>query len=119
MIGLFIDDERNPEDVKWLQLPSGITWTIIRNKEELEEYIEMVEGGNRPEPDVYSFDHDLQCFEEDGREFDGCSAFDLLERHEMLSGGKLIIIHTQNPVGRQRLKSRLDDLNNRRHVSHE
>jgi len=50
---LFLDDERKPSDVTWLELPSG-PWQIVRSYDAFAEYIS--EHGI---PDVISFDHDL------------------------------------------------------------
>lgn len=51
--GLFLDDERNPEDVKWLNLPAK-NWVVARN---FAEFIAAIE--ERGMPSFISFDHDL------------------------------------------------------------
>ena len=30
MIGVFLDDERNPEDVKWVKYPANVDWCVVR-----------------------------------------------------------------------------------------
>jgi hypothetical protein len=60
--GLFLDDERNPSDVKWSLLgsadsyPEGIDWKVVRN---VPDFIDEME---KDIYDYYSFDHDLQDF---------------------------------------------------------
>ena len=33
--GLFLDDERNPEDVTWIKYPDNIEWIVVRDSAEL------------------------------------------------------------------------------------
>jgi hypothetical protein len=50
---LFLDDERNPEDVFWISLPEG-PYVIVRSFEEFSKYI-MEQGI----PSFITFDNDL------------------------------------------------------------
>lgn len=50
---LFLDDERNPQDVTWITLRDG-EWDIVRNQDEFQEYI--LKNGL---PSMISFDNDL------------------------------------------------------------
>lgn len=50
---LFLDDLRNPSDVKWIELPS-VVWTIVRN---YKEFINIIEKMGVPY--MISFDHDI------------------------------------------------------------
>ena len=50
---LFLDDYRNPKDVKWVKLPSH-KWDIVRNFEEFSDYI--LKNGI---PKFVAYDHDL------------------------------------------------------------
>jgi hypothetical protein len=52
-MNLFLDDERNPRDVTWVNLPL-CHWTIVRSYDEFTAAIR--ENGL---PEVISFDHDL------------------------------------------------------------
>lgn len=54
--GLFLDDERNPEDVTWINYSTNIEWTIVRT---LSTFIDEMESNVY---DYYSFDHDIQDF---------------------------------------------------------
>lgn len=58
---LFIDDERQPKDVTWVQYESvgGIEgFEVIRDAETFVDFMQKVKAGNLPK--VVSFDHDLQ-----------------------------------------------------------
>jgi len=50
---LFLDDERMPKDVKWIELPS-VNWVIVRN---YKQFVETIERDGIPH--TISFDHDL------------------------------------------------------------
>jgi hypothetical protein len=50
---LFLDDSRNPSDVKWIKLPR-VEWVVVRNYEEFVDTIER-----RGMPRRVSFDHDI------------------------------------------------------------
>ena len=59
MKGLFLDDERNPSDVTWVNYVNkeDIEWTVVRT------YNEFVNAISADNFDCYSFDHDLQDYE--------------------------------------------------------
>lgn len=50
---LFLDDERKPSDVKWVELPLG-PWVIVRN---YYDFVRTLRAKGIPE--FISFDHDL------------------------------------------------------------
>jgi hypothetical protein len=50
---LFLDDVRNPADVKWIELPLG-PWVIVRNFLDFKVVV-----SSRGLPEHVSFDHDL------------------------------------------------------------
>jgi hypothetical protein len=50
---LFLDDARDPQDVKWLDLPP-YNWVIVRD---YKEFVQTVKSKGIPE--TVSFDHDL------------------------------------------------------------
>jgi len=50
---LFLDDERFPKDVKWVELPL-VPWVIVRN---YKQFVETIERDGVPL--TVSFDHDL------------------------------------------------------------
>lgn len=51
---LFLDDERMPKDVKWVQLPLGIKWTIVRD---YKDFVKTIKEKGLPK--FITFDHDL------------------------------------------------------------
>lgn len=51
---LFLDDERVPNGVFWIDIPKNVPWTIVRNYKQFREAIE-----SRGIPAFVSFDHDL------------------------------------------------------------
>jgi hypothetical protein len=53
MYKLFLDDERDPYKVKWVQLPLG-PWTVVRT---YNEFVKTITEKDLPE--FVSFDHDL------------------------------------------------------------
>lgn len=53
-VGLFLDDERKPSDVKWIRLPTDVSWDIVRSYDEFVRHITK-----RGLPEVITFDHDL------------------------------------------------------------
>lgn len=50
---LFLDDERSPKDVTWVDLPP-VAWTIVRN---YDQFVATIERDGVPA--VVTFDHDL------------------------------------------------------------
>lgn len=91
MKGLFLDDERNPEDVKWITYPENIEWTIIRT---YDEFIKEVKYNHF---DILSFDHDIQDFSK-GSELTG---YDCLKYYCNHVGHICsITIHSMNPIGK-------------------
>lgn len=51
--GLFLDDERNHQDVTWIQYPEDVEWTVVRT------FSEFVRATSGQVFDLISFDHDL------------------------------------------------------------
>jgi hypothetical protein len=58
--GIFLDDERHPNQVYWVNLPKDVNWTIVRS---YDEFVETVANWYKTHgkilPDIISFDHDL------------------------------------------------------------
>lgn len=54
--GLFLDDERIPSDVTWVDYPDNIEWTVVRTYDKFLEHMKMGTYS------YYSFDHDIQDF---------------------------------------------------------
>ena len=65
---IFLDDERNIEDVTWIKYPKFHSAITVRNFHEFKYVIPYVKDWNNT---YFSFDHDLQDFNEDGSENTG------------------------------------------------
>lgn len=101
-VGLFLDDERNPEDVFWIKYPSNIThWIIARNLKEFQFQIV-----NRSDIQYISFDHDLQDFGIE-TENTGYNCLKLLVDWCIMGNRQIpkCLFHTQNPVGLRNMES--------------
>ncbi|QAY01155.1 hypothetical protein ZPAH1_orf00138 [Aeromonas phage ZPAH1] len=104
--GIFIDDERTPSDVFWMNYDHDIQWVIVRNYAEFKEEIR-----NNGIPKYISFDHDLADFDEDGVEYNGLSCAKYLidiAQYDNLELPEHIYYHTQNPIGRENIKGYIE-----------
>ena len=118
MKGLFLDDERNPSDVTWVNYVNkeDIEWTVVRT------YNEFVNAISADNFDCYSFDHDLQDYEmrpmEPIQSAFGEVAMELDDVYQERTGadcarelvktkGKIEIfyIHSKNPIGCENILS--------------
>lgn len=125
--GLFLDDERVPQDVTWIKYPNNIEWVVVRNMGEFADHIHDLSF------DVYSFDHDLQDYWEIkegqviGHDIDGAvyatettagenTGYTILQ--SMLYDWQMLFnfepkhldnvkffFHTQNPIGKKNMES--------------
>lgn len=99
MIGIFLDDERTPVDVTWLQYDKDIVWSIVRTKVEFDEMVKLTSLFGQTF--VVSFDHDIQDFK-DGVEQTGYDCLKSLVDFCLDNGKPLPVcfFHTQNAVGK-------------------
>lgn len=104
MIGIFLDDERNPEDVTWLQYDKDIVWSIVRTKAQFDDLVKLT--SLLGQTFVVSFDHDIQDFK-GGVEQTGYDCLKLLVDFCLDTGANLPVcfFHTQNPVGKQNMQT--------------
>lgn len=100
MKGLFVDDERNPQDVTWLSYPANVEWKVVRTYGDFEKAILTSDF------DIISFDHDIQDFDDRGNERTGYTCFLKLLDYVMDEAMKMpdIVVHSQNPVGAKNIK---------------
>ena len=63
--GLFLDDERNPQDVTWVKYPKHVEWVVVRS------YDEFFYEFHRGQFQVIYFDHDIQDYNRHGVEMTG------------------------------------------------
>ncbi len=115
MYRLFLDDERMPKDVKWIQLPLG-PWIIVRS---YDEFVKTITEKGVPE--FISFDHDLadahypKSIEdakkiiryEDYKEKTGFHCAKWLVEFCLDNNVKLplYVVHSMNSVGRENINS--------------
>ena len=114
---LFIDNERNPEDVKWApwqvrEKYRNEEWVIVRSYGDA-----LVEVLNRGFPKFVSFDHDL------GHEtkYTGYDLAKQLVENDIISGDKEsrreykfpdgfdFFVHSKNPIGKQNIETYLNN----------
>lgn len=89
---IFLDDERNPADVTWVEYSHIENFIVVRTVEEFKELIET----NGP-PEFVSFDHDLAT------ELTGYDAVKALVEHDRDVWNGLwnmnYVVHSKNPIG--------------------
>lgn len=99
MYSVFLDDERNPENITWVVYPEDVKFFIVRT---YQQFCEEIETCGLPE--FISFDHDLADFQ-DGREYTGFDAVkwlvDYCMDHQVMF--PKYEIHSMNPIGRERM----------------
>jgi len=100
MKGLFLDDERNPEDVTWIKYPCEIVWDIVRTHAEFEKA--LIHNSY----DFVSLDHDIQDFTEEYKELTGYTCLLTMINFVMDDGMSLprLFVHSQNPVGAENIR---------------
>ena len=101
---LFIDDERDPIDVKWgtigeRQLYREDEWLIARNWAEVLELI--VSLGM---PNMISFDHDLGDNQPTGYDIAKRIADLIMNAEYELDPEFLVLVHSKNPVGAENIR---------------
>lgn len=100
---LFLDDERNPEDVTWLKYPSDAEFTVVRN---FEQFMKAVKVG--PMYDAFSLDHDLQDFKF-GREFTGFTCLQEVITNYPIALPPFVVSHSKNPIGKRKIEQLYQD----------
>ena len=100
-LGLFLDDERNPEDVTWVDYPDNVDWYVVRNKNDFMIYLIKYDF------DYVSFDHDIQCYNKNGDEITGydCLKSFCLVLNQLYKKIPKCFFHTQNPIGKKNMES--------------
>lgn len=105
---IFLDDIRTPKmahcEGKGLgaAYSDASMWTIARTYDEFVDIVDRSFGSI----EMISFDHDLACFDEDGREMTGKSAVDYLIGKCLDEGAsfpKDWYVHSDNTGGRQNI----------------
>lgn len=128
---LFIDDERFPKDVTWVQYPDNTNFEVIRDAVTFESWVAKMNKDNLPE--VLSFDHDLNLIytneadipvnwvdfasqHSDRWEISGATMVDFLVDRllDMFDEGQItgeqinniqVFFHSKNPIGANNMRS--------------
>lgn len=107
---LFLDDERDPRSVGWINYPYDAEFIVVRDYDRFCDKIEELFCGN--EEFGVSFDHDIQCIDLDGREFTGKDCAEFMCEMHMNSFNSCDFpkywVHSKNPVGSVNILSYLD-----------
>ena len=104
MYGLFLDDERHPEDVTWIKYPANVNWVVVRNsKEFFDLFCNLVSTG---EEFAVSFDHDIQQWCPIRGEVTGYTILKKMLNILQLDGLEfpMCYFHTQNPIGKENME---------------
>ena len=105
MKGLFLDDERVPQDVTWIDYPESIDWVVARSYDEF--FYEFYRGQFK----VFSLDHDIQDYNHRGVELTGYTVLKaMLDTFITTPPGlytfpEKIFFHTKNPIGKESMES--------------
>lgn len=94
---LFLDDERNPEDVTWINYPKDAEFTVVRNFEQFMKAVKTSEVF-----DAFSLDHDIQDFKF-GREFTGYTCLMEVMTNWMTALPPCVVAHSKNPIGAKKI----------------
>ena len=103
--GLFLDDERNPKDVTWVNYPENIEWVVVRS------YDKFFHEFYRETFQVFSFDHDIQDFNHRGVELTGSIVLKamldtfLTTHHGLFTFPEQVFFHTKNPIGKENMEA--------------
>jgi hypothetical protein len=103
---MFIDDERTPDDVFWIDrdVYDNKEWVICRNSHEVNVCIK-----HNGMPSFISFDHDLGENEDTGYDI-AKSLVDLdMDNKAKFSPEFGYVVHSKNPIGSSNIKNYLDD----------
>lgn len=124
---LFLDDEREPRQVTWVEMPPNVAWIIVRNYEEFTRTINH-EARKGVLPGFIAFDHDLADehysgymlvrsgipYEEAFRNVTEKTGLDcakwLVETHLLPNGlpPPEFVVHSMNPEGAANIRSYLE-----------
>ena len=102
MRGIFLDDERSPEDVTWIKYPENVEWFIVRNSIQFFQMFRALGHGGI----IVSFDHDLQISNQYG-EVTGYSILQTMLSYIQVTGLDIptCYFHTKNPIGKENMEA--------------
>jgi hypothetical protein len=111
---LFLDDEREPNECTWMNDSryTNFKWVVVRSHD---EFVRTLTGRfNRNEvPELVSFDHDLADVGGKVDEKTGDDSAKFLVQWCIDNSINLpeCLVHTMNPIGRERIKQAIKDYN--------
>jgi hypothetical protein len=101
-LAIFLDDERNTQFVE-NKIPDfdRYDWVVIRNYFEFVDFVDK----NIQEIELISFDHDIDSFDDSGKEWNGKDAADYLLDVCIDNSIDLpdFIVHSMNPIGKRNI----------------
>lgn len=110
---IFLDDERDLEDVTWINYPEFNNVDIVRTFEAFKTKVQDISDWNNV---YFSFDHDIQDFNEDKSENTGYTCVKWLCDYILDNNINYhilnVFIHTQNPIGAKNIKCYFENFNN-------
>lgn len=100
---LFLDDERVPGDVTWVDYHSYESWKVVRT---FDEFVERIK--NFGMPSVISFDHDLGPGDGTGFKCAKWLVDYIIEENIGLPEDFRYYVHSKNPVGAANIRGLMD-----------
>ena len=102
MNGIFLDDERQPEDVYWMKYPE-VEWYVQSRAVDFLFCISQLD--NEVSDYIFSFDHDIQSYGLDGVEITGYDCLKHLVDFCFQFNYKLPVcyFHSKNGVGSENM----------------
>ena len=100
MFNIFLDDERFPSDVTWINLPD-VKWVVLRTSFDFKFFIEEAGMSNIG---YISFDHDINDYS--GANGSEVTGYDLLKWLIDNDLGNLpkCLFHSKNPIGKKNME---------------
>ena len=107
---IFLDDERNIEDVTWVKYPSYENLFVFRRERDLINSLMIFDD---IKDCLFSFDHDLQDFDVAGNENTGytCAKWlcDYILDRNWNPDDLNYVVHTKNPIGGKNIISYIEN----------
>ena len=103
---IFLDDERHFRDVSWLDYQQEFAMILIYRT--AHDFIEAIASLDNLQDFAFSFDHDLQSFDQYGQEQTGYDCVkalcELTLQQEWDPKLLQVFVHSKNPVGRENIE---------------
>lgn len=105
--GLFLDDERSPEDVTWVNYPPDMKWVVVRSHHDFIRKINTDSHFN-----IISFDHDIASYDFKGKEITGYDCLKWLIGKTLDDRYALpeCYFHSKNPIGCNNMKQYFENI---------